>query len=111
MLPDPLPDLSPDPGRSAGARACRLLNIGHRHVLVRAAARRRAGAGPEIPSSIRPAEIAGRWGYASYHKPDDRARTEAAARNGCKQPYVIGLGQSGGVMMHLADTPSRRKCG
>ncbi len=61
-------------------------------------------AAPEIPASIRAAEIAGRWGYAAFHKPDDRARTEAAARNGCKQPYVIGLGQNGGVMMHLADT-------
>ena len=33
----------------------------------------------------------------------DRARTEAAARGQCKQPYVIGAGQSGGVVMHLAD--------
>ncbi|MFX6728650.1 hypothetical protein ABTH13_20090, partial [Acinetobacter baumannii] len=35
--------------------------------------------------------------------PADRARTEAAARGQCKQPYVIGAGQSGGVIMHLAD--------
>jgi hypothetical protein len=58
---------------------------------------------PEIPSTIRADEIVGRWGYAAYHKPEDRARTEAAARGQCKNPYVIGQGTSGGVIMHLAD--------
>ncbi len=58
---------------------------------------------PEIPGSIRPDEIVGRWGLASYHKPEDRARTENAARGQCKQPYVINPGTSGGVIMHLAD--------
>ena len=57
----------------------------------------------EMPASIRPDEIVGRWGLASYQNPADRARTEAAARGQCKQPYVIGAGSSGGVMMHLAD--------
>jgi hypothetical protein len=59
---------------------------------------------PEIPAKIKPAEIAGRWGLAAFHKPEDRARTEAAARNQCKQPYVISLGPTGGVMMHQADS-------
>lgn len=58
---------------------------------------------PEIPASIAPNEIIGRWGYAAYHRPDDRARTEAAARNGCRNAYVINPGTSGGVIMHLAD--------
>jgi hypothetical protein len=58
---------------------------------------------PEIPSNIRPDEIVGRWGLAAYHKPEDRARTENAARGQCKQPYVINRGASGGVIMHLAD--------
>jgi hypothetical protein len=58
---------------------------------------------PEIPATIRADEIVGRWGYAAYHKPEDRARTEAAARGQCKNPYVIGQGSSGGVIMHLAD--------
>jgi len=57
----------------------------------------------EMPASIRADEIVGRWGLASYQNPNDRARTEAAARGQCKQPYVIGAGASGGVMMHLAD--------
>jgi hypothetical protein len=57
----------------------------------------------EMPASIRADEIVGRWGLASYQNPNDRARTEAAARGQCKQPYVIGAGSSGGVMMHLAD--------
>jgi hypothetical protein len=57
----------------------------------------------EMPATIRADEIVGRWGLASFQNPNDRARTEAAARGQCKQPYVIGAGQSGGVVMHLAD--------
>jgi hypothetical protein len=59
---------------------------------------------PELPSRIRATEIVGRWGYAAYHKPEDRTRTEANARGQCKQPYVIGQGSTGGVMMYLADS-------
>ncbi len=58
---------------------------------------------PEMPASIRSEEIVGRYGLASYQNPNDRARTEAAARGQCRQPYVIGAGSSGGVVMHLAD--------
>ncbi len=61
------------------------------------------GVEPEMPATIRPDEIVGRWGLASYQNPTDRARTEAAARAQCKNPYVIGAGASGGVVMHLAD--------
>jgi hypothetical protein len=59
---------------------------------------------PELPSKVRATEIVGRWGYAAYHKPEDRARTEANARGQCRQPFVIGQGPSGGVMMYLADS-------
>ena len=58
---------------------------------------------PEVPATIRSDEIVGRWGLASFQNANDRARTEAAARAQCKQPYVIGAGTSGGVVMHLAD--------
>jgi hypothetical protein len=61
------------------------------------------GAAPEMPATLRADEIVGRWGLASFQNPNDRARTEAAARSQCKQPYVIGAGSSGGVIMHLAD--------
>ena len=61
------------------------------------------GVAPEMPATIRPDEIVGRWGLASFQNPADRARTEAAAKAQCKQPYVIGAGTSGGVIMHLAD--------
>ena len=61
------------------------------------------GVGPEMPATLRADEIVGRWGLASFQNPNDRARTEAAARSQCKQPYVIGAGSSGGVIMHLAD--------
>jgi hypothetical protein len=59
---------------------------------------------PEIPSSIRPEEVVGRWGYGSFHRPEDLARTEAAARAQCGDPVVIDRGPSGGVMMYLADS-------
>lgn len=61
---------------------------------------------PTLPPAFPPQDIVGRWGFATYHKDEDRARTEAAAANQCKQPYIITLGQSGGVMMHLADQPT-----
>jgi len=61
------------------------------------------GMAPEMPATIRPDEIVGKWGLASYQNPADRARTEAQAKAQCKQPYVIGAGTSGGVVMHLAD--------
>jgi hypothetical protein len=58
---------------------------------------------PEMPSRYTPEEIVGRWGFTSYHRDQDRARTEAAARGQCKQPVVINRGPNGGVMMFLAD--------
>ena len=61
------------------------------------------GVAPEMPATIRSDEIVGRWGLASFQNPNDRARTEKMARDQCKQPYVIGAGTSGGVVMHLAD--------
>jgi len=61
------------------------------------------GLAPEMPATIRPDEIVGRWGLASFQNPNDRARTEKMAKDQCKQPYVITAGTSGGVVMHLAD--------
>ena len=60
---------------------------------------------PEMPARVRAAEIVGRYGYAAYHEAKDRNRTEANARGQCKQPFVIGQGTAGGVVMPLADTP------
>jgi hypothetical protein len=63
---------------------------------------------PTLPPGFPPSAIVGKWGLAAYHVPTDRDRTEAAALRACTQPYVITLGPTGGVMMHLADqaTPS-----
>lgn len=58
---------------------------------------------PLLPPAFPPQDIVGRWGLAAYHKVEDRPRIEAAAANQCQQPYVITLGPTGGVMMHLAD--------
>src|SRR6201984_2207176 len=65
--------------------------------------------GAPCPASIPARDLVGRWGYASYHKEADRVRTEAAARGQCGQPYVIGTGPSGGVMMHLADEAQQQE--
>ena len=58
---------------------------------------------PTLPPAFPAQDIVGRWGLAAYHRDEDRGRTEAAAANQCRQPYIIVLGTSGGVMMHLAD--------
>ena len=73
-----------------------------------------SGCGGQAPPPAAPASAAaaptiaadslvGKWGLASYHNEADRARTETAARGQCNKPYVIGKGQTGGVMMHVAD--------
>jgi len=58
---------------------------------------------PDMPASIRASEIVGRWGYAAFHRQEDRARTETAARGQCRQAVIINQGPGGGVMMYLAD--------
>jgi hypothetical protein len=59
---------------------------------------------PAIPSTYRPEEVVGRWGYGAYHNDADLTRTAAAARAQCGQPVVINRGPNGGVMMYLADS-------
>src|SRR5215472_11388089 len=63
-----------------------------------------APAGPVGQPSVRPEDIVGRWGIASFHKPEDQPRTEAAARGQCSQPYVINR-SSDGVAMLGHDSP------
>jgi hypothetical protein len=55
------------------------------------------GVAPEMPATVRAEELVGKWGLASYQNPEAQAKAQ------CKQPYVIGAGTSGGVVMHLAD--------
>src|SRR5262252_8884897 len=62
-------------------------------------------AAPVIPPSVRTEDMVGRWGLASYHRDQDRPRTEAAAKSQCAQPYTIEASQSGGVMMLGHDSP------
>ena len=59
---------------------------------------------PSAPG-IASEDLVGRWGFASFHKEADRARTIVQARGQCGHPYVIGRGPRGGVLMHLADQP------
>ena len=62
-------------------------------------------AGPAPRASVAPEDIVGRWGIASFHKPEDRPRTEAAARSQCSQPYIINR-SSTGVAMLGHDSPA-----
>ena len=67
-------------------------------------------AAPEIPASIRSSEVVGRWGYASFHRPEDRVRTEGQAKGLCgNQPFVIDQGPSGGVMMYPPDQTQKQE--
>jgi hypothetical protein len=49
--------------------------------------------------SLQPDQIVGRWGIASFHRPEDQARTEAQAHNACSPPYVINRSSSGVAML------------
>jgi hypothetical protein len=53
--------------------------------------------------AILPDQLVGKWGFAAYHRDEDRARTIKEAAAQCRQPYVIAKGPNGGVMMNLAD--------
>jgi hypothetical protein len=63
---------------------------------------------PLPPPSLRADDIVGRWGFSSYHRDQDRARTEVAARGQCSQPYTIERSASGGVMMLGHDNPAKQ---
>jgi hypothetical protein len=62
---------------------------------------------PPAPAIVAPAvsadQLVGKWGFAAYHKDEDRARTMKEAAAQCNRPYVIAKGPTGGVMMNLAD--------
>jgi hypothetical protein len=64
-----------------------------------------ASAASAIPPSVRAEDMVGRWGLASYHRDQDRVRTEAAAKSQCTQPYVINRSDSGGILMLGHDSP------
>jgi len=53
--------------------------------------------------AVTSADLVGDWGLGSYRQDADRARTEKMAKSTCNNPYKIGAGQNGGVIMHLAD--------
>jgi hypothetical protein len=56
-------------------------------------------AGPAPRPGVAAEDIVGRWGIAAFHKPEDRPRTEAAARNQCAQAYVINRSSTGVAML------------
>jgi hypothetical protein len=56
-----------------------------------------------VAASVSPDQLVGKWGFAAYHKDEDRARTIKEASAQCNRPYVIAKGPTGGVMMNLAD--------
>ena len=62
---------------------------------------------PPAPAIVAPAvsadQLVGKWGFAAYHRDEDRARTMKEAAAQCNRPYVINKGPTGGLMMNLAD--------
>jgi hypothetical protein len=58
---------------------------------------------PGPPVAVDVALLPGKWGLASYRDEKDRVRTEAEAKSACGNPYVVGQGSQGGVVMHLPD--------
>src|SRR5277367_4432072 len=58
---------------------------------------------PAIVAAVSPDQLVGKWGFAAYHKDEDRTRTIKEASAQCNRPYVIAKGPTGGVMMNLAD--------
>jgi hypothetical protein len=56
-----------------------------------------------VAPAISPDQLVGKWGFAAYHKDEDRARTIKEAAAQCNRPYVINKGPTGGVMMNMAD--------
>ena len=60
---------------------------------------------PAQPPGVHAEEIVGSWGLAAYHRDQDRARTQAAAKSQCGKPYEIQASGSGGVMMLGHDNP------
>lgn len=63
--------------------------------------------GPTVPATpsvaISITDLPGSWGLASYQTEADKERTSAEAKVACNNPYNIGQGPNGGVMMYLAD--------
>lgn len=56
---------------------------------------------PEVqPIQIDMAALPGDYGLAAYHQDEDRDRTFEQAKIACANPYTIGTGPNGGVMMH-----------
>ena len=53
-----------------------------------------------VAASVSPDQLVGKWGFAAYHKDEDRARTIKEAAAQCNRPYVIDKGPTGGVMMN-----------
>jgi hypothetical protein len=56
-----------------------------------------------VAASVSPDQLVGKWGFAAYHKDEDRTRTIKEAAAQCNRPYVIDKGPTGGVMMNMAD--------
>lgn len=61
-----------------------------------------AGPAP-APPTIAAEQLVGNWGLAAYRDDKDIPRTQNEAKSACGNPYEIGRGSAGGLVMHLAD--------
>lgn len=63
---------------------------------------------PAVPALAQSVDdFTGRWGVASYWKPEDKAKAPAWAREGCGHPYAIEKNADGNLMMYVADEQLR----
>jgi len=64
--------------------------------------------GPSVAPliAVAPNQLVGNWGLASFQNAADRERTVAQAKVACGNPYQVGAGSQGGVIMHLPDQSS-----
>ena len=50
-------------------------------------------------------DLVGKWGLASYWKPEDAAKARGWAKGACGSPYTIAKSPAGNLVLHIADDP------
>jgi hypothetical protein len=48
-------------------------------------------------------DLAGKWGVASYWKPEEKAKAPGWAKQTCGSPYIIAKNGAGNLTMYVAD--------
>ncbi len=54
-------------------------------------------------------DLVGKWGLASYWKPEDAVKAPGWAKATCGSPYTITKSPAGNLMIHIADDPAQKE--